>query len=101
MGCGRLFLSTTTHSQYTSISTPYHSPRKSIAIAVQNECYYNAKAMLLQPKSTAFSCNKRISNKILGVAKENDTIEIDNKQTLFALFQHHKNNRIIILNKRI
>ena len=49
--------------------------------------------MLLQPKSTAFSCNKRISNKILGVAKENDTIEIDNKQTLFALFQHHKDNR--------
>lgn len=101
MGCGRLFLSITTHHQCTSISTPYHSPRKSIAIAVQNECYYNAKAMLLQPKSTVLAGNKRTSNKILGVAKENDTIEIDNKQTLFALFQHYKNNRIIILNKRI
>lgn len=45
--------------------------------------------------------NKRISDEILGVAKENDAIEIDNKKTLFALFQHHKDNRIIILNKRI
>ena len=52
--------------------------------------------MLLQPKSTVFSCNKRTSNKILGVAKENDTIEIDNKKTFLALFQHHKNNRKII-----
>lgn len=55
MGCSRLFLSITTHHQCTSISTPYHSPRKSIAIAVQNECYYNAKAMLLHPKSYAFN----------------------------------------------
>lgn len=58
------------------------------------------KSNAIAAKSTAFSCNKRISNKILGVAKENDTIKIDNKQTLFALFQHHKNNKIIILNKR-
>lgn len=61
---------------------------------MQKQCYYNLKALFL-------AGNKRISDNILGVAKENDTIEIDNKQTLFALFQHHKNNRIIILNKRI
>ena len=61
---------------------------------MQKQCYYYLKALLL-------AGNKRISNKILGVAKENDTIEIDNKQTLFALFQHYKDNRIIILNKRI
>lgn len=61
---------------------------------MQKQCYYNLKALFLAGK-------KRISDEILGVTKENDTIEIDNKQTLFALFQHHKNNRIIILNKRI
>ena len=61
---------------------------------MQKQCYYNLKALFL-------AGNKRISNKILGVAKENDTIEIDNKKTFFALFQHHKANRIIILNKRI
>lgn len=56
---------------------------------MQKQCYYYLKALFL-------AGNKRISNKILRVAKENDTIEIDNKQTLFALFQHHKTNRIII-----
>ena len=59
MGCGRLFLSITTHHQCTSISTPYHLPRKSIAIAVQNECYYHSKAMQLQPKSNAFSWQEK------------------------------------------
>lgn len=56
---------------------------------MQKQCYYNLKALLL-------AGNKRISDEILGVAKENDAIEIDNKKTLFALFQHHKDNRIII-----
>lgn len=56
---------------------------------MQKQCYYNLKALFLAGK-------KRISDEILGVAKENDTIEIDNKKTFFALFQHHKANRIII-----
>lgn len=56
---------------------------------MQKQCYYNLKALFLAGK-------KRISDEILGVAKENDAIEIDNKKTFFALFQHHKANRIII-----
>ena len=96
MGCGRLFLSITTHHQCTSISTPYHSPRKSIAIAVQYECFYHSKAIQLQPKSNAFNDNKRTSVKILRREKGKGTLRIDNKKTFVALFQHHKDNRIII-----
>jgi len=58
------------------------------AITVQKQCYYNLKAMLL-------AGNKRTSVKMLRREKGKGTLRIDNKKTLFALFQHHKDNRII------
>lgn len=38
---------------------------------------------------------KRTSVKMLRREKGKGTLRIDNKKTLFALFQHYKNNRII------
>jgi len=58
------------------------------AITVQKQCYYNPKALLL-------AGNKRTSVKMLRREKGKGTLRIDNKKTLFALFQHHKDNRII------
>ena len=40
--------------------------------------------------------NKRTSVKMLKREKGKGTLRIDNKKTFFALFQYHKNNRIII-----
>ena len=45
--------------------------------------------------------NERTSAKILRREKGKGTLRIDNKKTFFALLQHHKNNKIIIVNKEI
>jgi len=58
------------------------------AITVQKQCYYNPKALLL-------AGNKRTSVKMLRREKGKGTLRIDNKKTFVALFQHHKDNRII------